>query len=107
MELPQFADMVVKRAEAEARKRKAIAPATRRTVDLLFYVNSRDRFMRPPPPEAHDWSALAGLEWRSVSFVYAFFSCVLYAAPEAPDWLRRQAGRCSARDLADWIAENG
>jgi len=82
-----------------------MAPAVRRTVDLLFYVNPMDRFMMPPE-SLYQSEHLAPLEWRSVSFVHAFFSCVLYAAPGAPTIFRDSAGHCYAMHLSKWLEQH-
>ena len=107
VEFEEFAQMVAQRAEDEATKLRAVVPQVRATLDLVIYENRGQKFMRPPPDGyRYDGSRLARFGWRSVAFNYAFFSAVLYAAPKAPEFLRSMAGRCHARDLADWVAEN-
>ncbi len=62
------------------------AADTRKTLDLLFYVNLTDvsGLHETPFP---DLTPVDNLGWRSVSFLMGYRSCTLSVAPDAPSFL--------------------
>lgn len=71
-------------------------PEVRKKLDLLFYVNLQHVIgLLEEPSPTFDMLSSAG--WRSVSFVKGNWSCILFAAPEAPVFLRGKIGTVSHR----------
>lgn len=72
------------------------ARATRAGLDILFYVNLLDHFLKSGPmPDAASFTA-AG--WRSISAVNGAGALIFFAADDAPSFLRDGAGRLSLRN---------
>ncbi len=71
------------------------APAVRAKLDLLFYVNLQDHFLKvePMPPVTE----FAPFGWRSVVVLMGWGSLVLFAAPDAPSFLCSRVGTLSQR----------
>jgi hypothetical protein len=71
------------------------APAARRQLDILFYVNLQQHFLKAGtmPPGA----AFAQHGWRSVSAIMGWGSLVLFAAPDAPSLLVSKVGSLTQR----------
>lgn len=72
------------------------APAARARMDLLFYVNLRDHFLvSGPMPEAAKFKSYG---WRSISVLKGWGALVLFAAADAPAFLRSAESVLLQRD---------
>lgn len=66
------------------------APAVRRNLDLLFYVNLQEHSLKVGPmPSAIEFASYG---WRSVSAVMGLGTLVMFAAPNAPTFLLFNVG---------------
>lgn len=66
------------------------APAARRNLDILFYVNLQQHFLKAGPmPSA---SEFARYGWRSVSAIKGWGALVMFAASDAPTFLVSNVG---------------
>lgn len=72
------------------------APATKRKLDLLFYVNLEDvlGYVASDLPEVAQFGQFG---WRSISFLAGPISAVLYAAPDAPSLLKSLEGKATRK----------
>lgn len=72
------------------------APAVRRHLDILFYVNIEDHFLKvgPMPPALE----FARYGWRSVSAIMGGGALVLFAAPDASTFLGSTVGTLVERN---------
>jgi hypothetical protein len=61
-------------------------------IDLLIYVNLRQRHMDPSASIVHDMT-VESIGWRSVSVVMERFGAVLWAADNAPSFLVERKGQ--------------
>jgi len=86
--------------ELSARYLKHYAPAVRRSLDLLVYVNLRkiEALEELPFPNT---ATLAGHGWRSVSFLMGDRSCTLVAQSDAPTYLAGALGKVVHRALSE------
>lgn len=75
----QIGVRIVKELEA---LQQHYAPSARRYLDILFYVNLKEHFLKvgPMPPAL----LFAPYGWRSVSAVMGWGALVMFAAPDAP-----------------------
>jgi hypothetical protein len=78
--------------EEVARFSEKYAPATRKNLDLLFYVNLEDvyGYVATPLPPPSRWEVYG---FRSVSLVMGRLAGVLMAADSAPDFLKNGGPR--------------
>ena len=66
------------------------APAVRERLDILFYVNLLEHFLKAGPmPSALEFAPYG---WRSVSAVMGWGGLVMFAAPDAPSLLTTNVG---------------
>ena len=66
------------------------APAVRERLDILFYVNLQEHFLKAGPmPSALEFAPYG---WRSVSAVMGWGGLVMFAAPDAPSLLTTNVG---------------
>jgi hypothetical protein len=71
------------------------APPVRANLDLLFYVNLREHFLKVGPmPTA---TTFLPFGWRSVSAVVGWGSLVFFAAADAPSLLQTRVGTLTLR----------
>lgn len=71
------------------------AQAARRQLDILFYVNLQEHFLKvgPVPPAIE----FAPFGWRSVSAIMGRGAFVMFAAPDAPSFLAANVGTLTQR----------
>lgn len=74
---------------------KHYAPATRRQLDLLFYVNLQEHFLKvgPMPPT----SIFAPYGWRSVSAIMGWGALIFFTESDAPSFLLSRSGTLMQR----------
>jgi Putative endonuclease, protein of unknown function (DUF1780) len=73
-----------------------------RYIDLLIYVNLRQRHIFPTSPFPNDAEAsLTG--WRSVSIIMERFAIVLWASAKAPEFIIERKGRPLTWDKIDSV----
>lgn len=71
------------------------APAVKNQLDLLFYVNFQEHFLKVGPlPEV---GAFSSYGWRSISVVVGWGALVLFAAPNASSVMAPLAGTLTLR----------
>lgn len=87
---------ICKRVDKEISDLRLYAPATKRQLDLLFYVNLEDvhGYVASELPAAAQFTELG---WRSISFLAGPMAVVLYAASDAPPLLRGLEGKVSRK----------
>ncbi len=83
----QIGDRIVNELEA---LQDHYAPAVRGHLDILFYVNLQEHFLKvdPMPPALK----FAPYGWRSVSALIGWGALVMFAAPDAPSFLASNVG---------------
>jgi hypothetical protein len=88
------------RIESEITTLPLYAPATKRQLDLLFYVNLEDvhGYVTSELPPA---TKFAELGWRSISFLAGPMSVVLYAAADAPRLIKEREGKVTRKGKSD------
>lgn len=74
---------------------KHYAPSTRRHLDILFYVNLQEHFLKVGPMPSPHFFAPYG--WRSVSAIIDRGALVFFAGPDAPGALVSSVGRLVQR----------
>lgn len=88
----QIGDRILKELDALQQR---YAPSTRRHLDILFYVNLQEHFLKagamPPAVE------FASYGWRSVSAIMGWGALVMCAAPDAPAFLVSNVGALMQR----------
>ena len=84
------------RVEKEISNLPLYAPATKRQLDLLFYVNLEDvhGYVASELPSAAEFAKRG---WRSISFLAGPMSVVLYAAADAPSLLKGLDGKVTRK----------
>jgi Putative endonuclease, protein of unknown function (DUF1780) len=91
LSVAQMVQLVESKSKLSPKARK-YGPSLCSSLDALVYVNLRRTSLRPNGT-LEAVSAIACQGWRSVSVVFAPFSYVCHAAPEAPDFLRCYVGQ--------------
>lgn len=88
----QIGDRVLKELET---LQEYYAPSARRHLDILFYVNLQEHFLKvgamPLAP------VFAPYGWRSVSALIGWGALVMFAAPDAPTFLVSNVGALAQR----------
>ena len=88
----QIGDRIL--TELEALKNH-YATGARRNLDILFYVNLQDHFLKVGPmPSALEFAPYG---WRSVSAVMGWGGLVLFSASDAPSLLTNNVGTLAQR----------
>ena len=64
-----------------------------KNLDALIYVDLENKFLAPDS-SVSNVESLKSQGWRSVSLLFSPYSVVLFAKPEAPDFLQAEAGQC-------------
>lgn len=76
---------------------KHYAPTTRSKIDLLFYINLQDYFIKDGPmPNKLKFDTFG---WRSISALFGFEALVFFTAQDAPQFLRSKVGTISQRKI--------
>jgi len=88
------------RVEKEISTLPLYAPATKRQLDLLFYVNLEDAhgYVSTELPPV---TKFENLGWRSISFLVGPMSVVLYAAANAPAILKVLEGKVTRKTRSE------
>lgn len=88
----QIGDLIVKELEARLQH---YAPTIRQHLDILFYVNLKEHFLKagPMPPAIE----FAPYGWRSVSAIMDGGALVMFAAPDAPACVASSVGKLVQR----------
>ncbi len=90
----QIGDRILKELKA---LQNHYALATRRNLEILFYVNLQEHFLKvgPMPPAI----AFALYGWRSVSAILGWSALVIFAALDAPLFLASNVGTLTQRNF--------
>ena len=74
---------------------------TCKDLDILIYVDERKRFLASNSTVSNV-EPLKAQGWRSVSLLFPPFAVVLFAKPEAPDFLKSTEGKLHIKWLDVW-----
>jgi hypothetical protein len=98
-----LSELVSRLAGDEHLARKTRKTAGRRRLDLLIYVNLRDRHLYPVPVAVPPLNIIEQMGWRSVAVLWPPHALVLSAQPDTPDFLRAHLSRCVTFRGYPWI----
>ena len=89
----ELVPLITSKLKANKIDKKQYAPEVRAALDILVYINLRDRFL-DVTSHIPDCLELRSQGWRSVSMLFnGSHSCIFYAEPDAPEFIKQNARR--------------